>query len=60
MNKKGYFGDFGGSFVPEVLRPALDELGEVYARVKKDKKFHAEFKKFGRDLFLSTDATLFR
>jgi tryptophan synthase beta chain len=25
-DERGYFGDFGGRFVPETLIPALDEL----------------------------------
>ena len=44
MNKKGYFGDFGGRFVPEVLVPALDELEKVWQVSKKNKKFWAEFR----------------
>ncbi len=43
MNKKAYFGEFGGAFVPEVLRPALTELTQVWQDAKKDKKFWAEF-----------------
>ncbi|MFH0833944.1 MAG: tryptophan synthase subunit beta [Patescibacteria group bacterium] len=42
MSKK-YFGEFGGAFVPEVLRPALVELEKVWEAAKKDKKFWAEF-----------------
>ncbi len=40
--KKGYFGEFGGSFVPEILVSALKELEEIYFRYKKDKKFKEE------------------
>ena len=29
-NLKGYFGEFGGSFVPEVVQKALDELEAAY------------------------------
>lgn len=43
MIKKGYFGEFGGSFIPEVLKPALDEIEKTYAAAKKDKKFWKEF-----------------
>ncbi len=42
MSKQGYFGDFGGRFVPEVLIPALDELAAVYAAAKHNPKFQAE------------------
>lgn len=38
-NKKGYFGRFGGKFVPETLMYALDELEREYKKAKKDKKF---------------------
>jgi tryptophan synthase beta chain len=39
---KGYFGDFGGRFVPETLIFALDELEKEYHKAKRDKKFHQE------------------
>jgi tryptophan synthase beta chain len=41
-DKKGYFGAYGGRFVPETLMPALRELEEAYAASKKDKEFRAE------------------
>ncbi|WP_007510971.1 tryptophan synthase subunit beta [Pseudofrankia saprophytica] len=39
----GYFGDFGGRYVPEVLVPALDELQHAYQDAKADPEFAAEF-----------------
>jgi tryptophan synthase beta chain len=42
-DKRGYFGDFGGRFVPEVLMPALKELSGAYDNAKKDRKFKEEF-----------------
>lgn len=41
-NKKGYFGPFGGRFVPETLIPALTELDRVYKSLKNDKAFQAD------------------
>ncbi|MDD5432143.1 MAG: tryptophan synthase subunit beta [Candidatus Omnitrophica bacterium] len=41
-NKSGYFGEFGGRFVPETLIYALEELTREYAKVRTDKKFHQE------------------
>ncbi|HEX3244386.1 MAG TPA: tryptophan synthase subunit beta [Chloroflexota bacterium] len=38
----GYFGTFGGQFVPEVLMPALDELAIAYAEATADKAFQRE------------------
>jgi tryptophan synthase beta chain len=37
--KKGYFGPYGGRFVPETLIPALDELEKAYIELRKDKNF---------------------
>ncbi len=40
--KIGYFGEFGGRFVPETLMSALIELEGNYSRIKKDASFHKE------------------
>jgi tryptophan synthase beta chain len=40
---RGYFGRFGGRFVPETLIPALQQLDQLYASAKIDPEFHAEF-----------------
>ncbi|MCX7793547.1 MAG: tryptophan synthase subunit beta [Thermodesulfovibrionales bacterium] len=37
--KKGYYGQFGGRFVPETLIPALEELERNFQRFKKDRDF---------------------
>lgn len=42
MNKKGYFGQFGGRFVSELLYPALTELEKAFEEVKKDQSFKKE------------------
>jgi len=41
-NKKGYFGDFGGQFVPETLMVPLQELEQAYLKLSKDKQFNKE------------------
>ena len=41
-DNRGYFGRFGGRFVPETLMPALEELTEVYNRIKEDETFQSE------------------
>ena len=38
--KKGYFGEFGGRYAPEILTSALIELEEVYKKFKNNKKFN--------------------
>lgn len=40
--KKGYFGKYGGRFVPETLMPALMELEKAYLESKKDRAFQKE------------------
>jgi tryptophan synthase beta chain len=40
--RKGYYGEFGGQFVPETLVAPLAELETAYAKAMKDKKFVAE------------------
>jgi len=46
---RGYFGDYGGRFVPETLVPALDELAAAYKEAKADTAFWAEFEALSRD-----------
>lgn len=38
-DRRGYFGEFGGRFVPETLISALEELEKQYYRAKEDKNF---------------------
>ena len=41
--KRGYFGDFGGQFVPELLMPPLLELEEAMGKILKSAEFQQEF-----------------
>ena len=43
-DKRGYFGAYGGRFVPETLMPALQELEAAYTASKKDREFHEELR----------------
>lgn len=42
--QRGYFGEFGGRFVPETLVYALDELEQAYYQARKEQKFWEELK----------------
>ncbi|ASM36201.1 tryptophan synthase subunit beta [Campylobacter sputorum] len=42
MDKKSYFGDFGGQFIPETAMFALEELEEAYESIAKSKEFKEE------------------
>lgn len=39
----GYFGDYGGQFVPEALQGILNELAEEFNKARKDPQFLEEF-----------------
>lgn len=42
MNKKAYFGDFGGQFIPETAMFAVEELESAYKKIAKSKEFKDE------------------
>ncbi|MCM3144493.1 tryptophan synthase subunit beta [Brevibacillus sp. MER 51] len=44
QTKKGYFGEFGGSFVPPQLQEVLDYLAEQFEKYKDDEEFVEEYK----------------
>ena len=48
-DKRGYFGDYGGRFVPETLMPVLDELTAAYEKVKAEPAFWTEFDSLSRE-----------
>lgn len=47
--KQGYFGEYGGIFVPEVLIPAINELTAAFEQVRADATFWEEFASLSRD-----------
>lgn len=42
-DRRGYFGDYGGRFVPETLMGPLEELESLYADAKHDATFRREY-----------------
>lgn len=42
--KTGYFGKYGGKFVPEILIPALEELETAYEETERDPAFQQEYR----------------
>ncbi len=44
MKRKGYFGQFGGRYVPETLIPVLDDLDDAYLKYSRDRDFNTELK----------------
>ncbi|HEL1811559.1 TPA: tryptophan synthase subunit beta [Streptococcus suis] len=49
MAEKGYFGQFGGSFVPEQIQVLLDQLEETFEQYRNDPEFLAEYQAYLKD-----------
>nr|WP_295872161.1 tryptophan synthase subunit beta [uncultured Chitinophaga sp.] len=49
IDKNGYYGRFGGAYVPEMLFPNVDELQHKYMEVLSDPAFQQEFEALLRD-----------
>lgn len=48
-DQKGYYGEFGGSFVPAEVQKVLDEIAQCYLECKDDSQFQKEFEDLIRD-----------
>lgn len=46
MASSGRYGEYGGTYVPEMLVPALQEVEAAYARFKDDKDFRGELDEY--------------
>ncbi|WP_313114031.1 tryptophan synthase subunit beta [Aequorivita sediminis] len=44
VNEKGYYGDFGGAYIPEMLYPNVEELRHNYLKVMREESFQKEFR----------------
>ncbi|WP_423148054.1 tryptophan synthase subunit beta [Rubrolithibacter danxiaensis] len=49
VNEKGYYGSFGGAYIPEMLYPNVEELRQKYLEIMKDPGFQEEFQMLLRD-----------
>lgn len=43
INDKGYYGEFGGAFIPEMLYPNVEELRQQYITIMESDEFRKEF-----------------
>ena len=48
-DERGYFGDYGGVYIPETLHHAVAELCEAYAQARSDRSFLAELGQLARN-----------
>ncbi|MFC3196779.1 tryptophan synthase subunit beta [Parapedobacter deserti] len=49
VNDKGYYGNFGGAYIPEMLYPNVEELRQQYLRIIQSEDFKREFDVLLRD-----------
>ena len=49
VNDKGYYGDFGGAYIPEMLYPNVEELRQKYLSIINEDSFQQEFKALLKD-----------
>lgn len=49
VNEKGYYGEFGGAFIPEMLYPNVEELRQKYLKVMAEPDFKKEFDQLLKD-----------
>ena len=49
MKKRGYYGEYGGIFVPEVLLPALNELEAAFLEIQQDRQFQEELRRLAEE-----------
>ena len=49
VDENGFYGEFGGAFIPEMLYPNVEELRTRYLDIMGDPSFQAEFRNLLRD-----------
>ena len=49
VNNEGYYGDFGGAYIPEILHKCVDDLRQAYLSVIGSQDFKDEFASLLRD-----------
>lgn len=49
VNEEGYYGEFGGAYIPEILHRCVEELRTTYLQVLQSESFQQEFRQLLRD-----------
>ncbi len=49
VDEQGYYGEFGGAFIPEMLYPNVAELRERYLEISQEPAFQQQFRSLLRD-----------
>jgi tryptophan synthase beta chain len=49
IDERGYYGEFGGAYIPEMLYPNIEELRQQYADIIQEASFQKEFRRLLQD-----------
>ena len=49
VDKEGYYGEFGGAYVPEILHKCVEELQNTYLKMLQSEDFKREYEQLLRD-----------
>ena len=49
VDEKGYYGEFGGAYIPEMLYPNVEELRQQYIQITSEESFQKEFRQLLKD-----------
>lgn len=49
VDQRGYYGEFGGAYIPEMLYPNVEELREHYLQIMEEEAFQKEFRQLLKD-----------
>lgn len=49
VDENGYYGAFGGAYIPEILHANIEDLKKAYAEMLNDASFHQEYEQLLRD-----------
>ena len=49
VDENGFYGEFGGAYIPEMLFPNVDELRQKYLQLTSEESFQKEFQKLLKD-----------
>lgn len=49
VDDRGYYGEFGGAYIPEMLHPNIEEIRQEYSKIWEDEDFQKEFRSLLKD-----------
>ena len=55
VDKMGYYGEFGGAYIPEMLYPNIENLRQNYLSILSDNQFKNEYNELLKNFTLQSD-----